>query len=202
VFFLEYNNPQTLASMSIFDKGMASLFQAVTPRTAGFNTLPINSLTETTILFLMIYMFIGANPGSTGGGIKTTTFVSLLVAIFANLRGKKEYTIFERTLPRETVDKAITITFCGLFLIFIITGLLTLTEEAGIITLLFETVSAFGTVGLSLGVTPSLTSLGKVAIMFTMYAGRIGTLTLAFALAQRNVSTTSIKYPEEKILIG
>ncbi|PKM90196.1 MAG: Trk family potassium uptake protein [Firmicutes bacterium HGW-Firmicutes-12] len=202
VFILEYNNPHTLSSMSLFDKGIASLFQAVTPRTAGFNTLPINSLTETTILFMMIYMFIGANPGSTGGGIKTTTFVSLLTAIFANLRGKKEYTLLERTLPRETVEKAITITFSGLLLIIIITGMLTLTEEAGMINLLFETVSAFGTVGLSLGVTPSLSSLGKLAIMFTMYTGRIGTLTLAFALAQRNVSTTHIKYPEEKILIG
>lgn len=202
IFILEFNNPETFAGLSPMEKGLAALFQSVTPRTAGFNTIQLNSLRETTLLFIMIYMYIGASPGSTGGGIKTTTFVSLLIAIYANLRGNKEYTVFERTLPRETVEKAMTITFSGLFLILVVTGILSLTEQADLITIIFETISAFGTVGLSLGLTPNLSTAGKLAVIFTMYSGRIGTITLAFALARRIPSKAHIKYPEEKILIG
>lgn len=202
IFVLEFNNPKTLAMLNPLEKGLAAFFQSVTPRTAGFNTVPINALKDTTLLFIMIFMFIGASPGSTGGGIKTTTFVSLVIAIYTNLRGNKEYTVLERTLPRETVDKAMTITFSSLFLILLITGLLTITEKADLVSIIFETISAFGTVGLSLGITPELTTVGKLAIMFAMYTGRIGMITLAFALARRIQSKANIKYPEEKIIIG
>lgn len=202
IFILEFNNPETFAGLSPLEKGLAALFQSVTPRTAGFNTIQLNTLRETTLLFIMILMYIGASPGSTGGGIKTTTFVSLLIAIYANLRGNKEYTVLERTLPRETVEKAMTITFSGLFLILVVTGVMSMTEKADLIMIIFETISAFGTVGLSLGLTPELSGAGKLAVIFTMYSGRIGTITLAFALARRIPSKAHIKYPEERILIG
>lgn len=203
IFALEYNNPNSIGDMSMPHKFMAALFQSVTPRTAGFNTINISDLKIATQSFIMVLMFIGASPGSTGGGIKTTTFVAVAMALLATIKGKSDVTMRERTLPRDLIQKAMTITLIALTLILITTIVLAVTEQGDFMALLFEAVSAFGTVGLSLGITTQLTWIGKIAIMFTMYAGRVGILTLAYALAQKKIiSLAQIKYPEERILIG
>lgn len=202
-FALEYFNPRTLAGLEPMDRLLASYFQSVTTRTAGFNTIAISDLRDTTLLFIIIFMFIGASPGSTGGGIKTTTFVAVILSVITSLNGKNVVSIKERTLPGDMVRKALTITLLALFLILLVTGLLTITEDQDFLSLLFEVTSAFGTVGLSTGVTPHLTQIGRIAIMLTMFVGRVGPLTLAFALAQKSkIEQAHIKYPEERILIG
>ena len=203
IFLLEFTNPATLGSLDPLGKIIASIFQAITSRTAGFNSVPINELRDSTLLFIIILMFIGASPGSTGGGIKTTTFVTVFLSIIANFKGKCTVDIRERTLPADIVQKAITVAFSAFTLIILVTGLLTITEQQEFFSLLFEVTSAFGTVGLSTGITPTLTNFGKIAIMLTMFIGRVGPLTLAFALAQRaKKQKAQIKYPEERILIG
>lgn len=203
ILFFEYSNPQTLGGLSGTYKLWAALFQSVTTRTAGFNTISLADMRETSLILVMLFMFIGASPGSTGGGIKTTTFVAVVLSVINTYRGKNQVVIGERTLPDEIIKKALAIVLTGVLWVIVVTAVLTITEKASFIALLFETTSAFGTVGLSMGITPQLSSAGKVAIMLTMYAGRVGPLTLAFALAQkRKVSTVHVKYPEEKILIG
>ncbi|MEL7567295.1 MAG: TrkH family potassium uptake protein [Dehalobacterium sp.] len=202
IFALEFNNPLTLSNLDPAAKILASIFQSVTPRTAGFNTVNIADLRDTTLLIVLILMFIGASPGSTGGGIKTTTFLAIVLSVVSTLKGKCHVTLSERTLPKGITNKAIAITTLAIILVFFTTLVLTITEEADFLTLLFESVSAFGTVGLSMGITPQLSSLGKIAIIFTMFCGRLGPLTLAFALSQNKDKIVQIKYPDERIIIG
>ncbi|MEL7566986.1 MAG: TrkH family potassium uptake protein [Dehalobacterium sp.] len=200
VFLMESNN--TLAGISWSEKILASYFQAVTPRTAGFNTLPIGEMRDGTLFFLLILMFIGASPGSTGGGIKTTTFGTVFLLIISIIKGKNEVKAFERSIPNEIVYKALTILIISLGIVIINTTILLFTETADGIQVLFEVVSAFGTVGLSTGITPTLSSIGKIIIIFTMFLGRVGPLTLAFALTQRMRKGSEIRHPEEKINVG
>ncbi len=203
IFLSEFTNPLTMGNVNLKTKVLSSFFQGVVPRTAGFNTIALSEMRTITQLLIIILMFIGAAPGSTGGGIKVTTFVTLFLYIRASYQGKSETTIMERTLPHDLVQKAVTLTFLAGVLILVITATLTLTEKADFITLLFETMSAFGTVGLSLGVTPKLSPAGQIAIILTMYIGRVGPLTLAYAFAQKRLaSLPQVKYPEERILIG
>lgn len=203
VFLLEANNSQTLGLFDLKTKLLASFFQSVAPRTAGFNTIALSELRTTTQFLIVMLMFIGAAPGSTGGGIKVTTFVTLMAFIRSSFKGKSETIIMERTLPHDLVQKAVVLTFSAVVLILMITMVLTLTEKADFLILLFETTSAFATVGLSMGITPHLSAIGQIAIALTMYIGRVGPLTLAFALAQKKkVWPLPIKYPEERILIG
>ncbi|QNB44925.1 Trk family potassium uptake protein [Thermanaerosceptrum fracticalcis] len=203
IFALEYTNPKTLGSLDPVAKVLASFFQSVTPRTAGFNTVNLPDLRDTTVLVIIVLMFIGASPGSTGGGIKTTTLLAIILSVSSTFKGYCHVTLEERTLPKDIIQKAVAMTFTAMLLVLTVTGLLTITEEADVLTLLFEVTSAFGTVGLSLGITPNLSSLGRLAIIFTMFCGRVGPLTLAFALAQkRALVMNQIKYPEERIIIG
>ncbi len=203
IFVLELTNPLTLGPLPLGTKVMAAIFQSVTPRTAGFNTINISDMYDTTLLSMIVLMFIGASPGSTGGGIKTTTFISIVLSVFSTFRSDPHVVLEGRTLPKDIIQKALAITTLAAFLIFIMTSILTITEKADFLTLFFEVTSAFGTVGLSLGVTPDLSSLGKVAIILTMFAGRVGPLTLAFFLSQKaNKSSVHIKYPDERIIIG
>ena len=204
IFALEFSNPQTLGNLALTDKGLAALFQAVTPRTAGFNTIGIPELRDSTILFLLILMFIGASPGSTGGGVKTTTFVAVVLLVVNILKGKNTVVVKERTLSSDIIQKAVAIMASAMLWIFMVTFLLTITEEADFLTILFEVTSAFGTVGLTMGLTPHLSGAGKLAIILTMFIGRVGLITLVFALAQKNKKTqaTTIKYPEEHLIIG
>lgn len=199
IYLLEANN--TLKTLSPLGKVLASYFQSVTPRTAGYNTLDMGGLRAATQFLIVILMFIGASPGSTGGGIKTTTFGTLVVAIRSMARGRADAEIFRRRIGKEQIYKAVVIFFLAATLVIIVALLLSVTEEADFLTVLFETTSAFGTVGLSMGLTPKLTELGRLLIIMTMFLGRVGPLTVAFALAQGQ-RKTSLRYPEEKIVVG
>lgn len=201
IYILEAQNPKTIQGLSMTGQLLASYFQAVTPRTAGFNTLNIADLTMASQFLIIVLMFVGASPGSTGGGIKTTTFASLVMGVWAMISGKEDAAAFERRIPKEQIIKAMSITFIAFMLVITVTMALSITEQADFLTTIFEVTSAFGTVGLSMGLTPELSPLGRVLIIFTMFAGRIGPLTMAFALALRS-QKSALKYPEEKIIIG
>jgi len=205
IFLLELTNPATLGALGPADKTLAAVFQSVTTRTAGFNTIDTASLRNSTQIIIMLLMFIGASPGSTGGGIKTTTFTTIALSVIATFKGKCSVVWDGRSLPKDIVQKAIAVTVFAVALIFVVVLALSLTEESDLMTLLFETISAFGTVGLSLGITPKLSAAGKVLIIIMMFCGRLGPLTLAFALSQKQKQSalnSQIKYPEEKIIIG
>ncbi|PWU69229.1 TrkH family potassium uptake protein [Gracilibacillus dipsosauri] len=201
VFILEYNNPSTLGGLASFtDKVWASYFQATSPRTAGFNTLDIGSLEEPTVFFMLLLMFIGAGSASTGGGIKLTTFIIIILSVLTFLRGKKEITISERTINQTYILRSLAIATMGLFFVFIAVFILTIVEDEPVIMVLFEVISAFGTVGLSMGLTGSLSILGKIVIICIMFIGKLGPLTLAFSLARSKEER--IKYPYEEVLTG
>lgn len=201
IFMFEWNNPATLGPLSWDGKILASYFQSVTPRTAGFNTLAIGDMSSATLFFIVILMFVGASPGSTGGGVKTTTVGLLAAAIWTMVRGRDEVEIFERGIPRTIIYKAFALVFIAALLVAFVTMMLCLTEEAPFLNILFEVVSAFGTVGLTTGLTPNLTAGGKLWIILTMFAGRVGPVTLALALALRQ-RKAMVRYPEGKVIIG
>jgi trk system potassium uptake protein TrkH len=201
IFIFEYTNIRTLGSLQFGGKILASFFQSVTPRTAGANTLDLASLRQATQFFMIILMFIGASPGSTGGGIKTTTFMIMIGAMIAMIRGKEDIVFFHYRLAKDRILKAITLTMIALFLVIFVSMVLSTTESAPFLKILFEVTSAFGTVGLSMGLTPDLTHLGKVMISLTMFAGRLGPITLAYAL-QPKKEKELFRYPEGKITIG
>lgn len=204
-FLLEYANPATLGHQSFVGKILSSLFASITPRTAGFNSISTSDMTMAGKFLTIILMFIGASPSSTGGGIKTTTATLIFLTVIAVIKGREDIEIFNKRICKALIYRAIAITVISLSLVVILAMVLTVTqgEEFSFITYLYEATSAFGTVGLSLGLTPSLTPVGKIAVMLTMYAGRVGVLTLAFAFAHRqSVSSAGIKYPEDKIMVG
>ncbi|WP_419874416.1 TrkH family potassium uptake protein [Candidatus Pristimantibacillus sp. PTI5] len=201
IFVFEFSNTKTLASLDWSGKIWSSFFQSVTPRTAGANTLDYTALRQATVFFTIILMFIGASPGSTGGGIKTTTFTTLVGAVIAMIRGREDIVFFRYRLGKDRIFKALTITLISLGLVIIVTMVLSMTEDQAFLKLLFEATSAFGTVGLSVGVTPELSNVGKIVIAFTMFAGRLGPLTLAYALGPRTEKEL-YRHPEGKITIG
>jgi len=191
----------SLKNLPFGEKIMASFFQSVTARTAGFNTLKIGSLTTFASFLLMILMFIGASPGSTGGGIKTSTFATLIVTIKSMIQGKDEVEAFKRTIPRTYIYQAICVVTLALSWISISTLILSFTENFSFLDVFFEVFSAFGTVGFSRGITAQLTNWGKIIIIITMLAGRIGPLTLALAIAGKK-AVKLYEYPEEGVVIG
>lgn len=200
---LEYNNSSTLGSLSFGDKLWAAYFQGVVPRTAGFNTVDIGQLTISSQLYMIGLMFIGASSGSTGGGIKITTALLLLFSIWAVIKNKEEIHLWKRRIPKDLVTRSMSIATTGILFIFIILFVLTITEKgAAFSKILFETVSAFGTVGLSANFTSELTPIGRVCIVIMMFIGRLGPLTMAFSLVTMASKDNKIRYAEEKILIG
>jgi trk system potassium uptake protein TrkH len=201
IFIFEYTNTRTLGSLNFGGKILASFFQSVTPRTAGANTIDIGAMRQASQFFTIILMFIGASPGSTGGGIKTTTFTILIGAMITMIRGKEDIVIFRFRLAKDRILKAITLVMIALFLVIFVSMVLSTTESAPFLTILFEVTSAFGTVGLTMGLTSDLTILGKIMISLTMFAGRLGPLTLAYAL-QPKQEKELFRYPEGKITIG
>ncbi|MEG2338391.1 MAG: TrkH family potassium uptake protein [Clostridium sp.] len=202
-FILEHNNPKTMGDLSVRDQVVASIFASVTPRTAGANTISTTDMTIASQFLTVILMFIGASPGSTGGGIKTTTMMILLMTIVSVINGREETEIMKKRLNKAAVYRAIAITFISFVLVSIVTMILAITQQGSFMQFIYEATSAFGTVGLSLGLTPTLTPIGKIAIIITMYAGRLGPLTLVLAFAYRQrLSNTSIRYPEDKIIVG
>jgi trk system potassium uptake protein len=207
-YFFERNH--VIQNMPLQTQILASLFQSVTPRTAGFNTVDIGQLTNATVLMMIVLMFIGASPGSTGGGIKTTSATLLTLLIWSKWKGSEEVNIWNRTIPKDLITRTISIIFAAAFAVFLITSVLLLAEAENLqplqsrhffVEYLFETTSAFGTVGLSMGVTPKLNDLQKLAIILIMFAGRVGPLTLAFSLARRSTKK-GITYAEETVMVG
>lgn len=202
ILVLELLNPAVFGGLSWSEKLWAAYFQSVTTRTAGFNSVDLGGLLTATQFLMVFLMFVGASSGSTGGGIKTNTLMILLVAMYTSIRGRSQVHIFKRKISHDVVISALSVILMSLGLVLLVSFLLTVTEGGKeFIDLLFEATSAFGTVGLSVGITPDLTPIGKLIIIFTMFAGRLGPLTLAYALA-RNRKTSKIGYPEEKILVG
>ncbi|MBV5123572.1 TrkH family potassium uptake protein [Bacillus halotolerans] len=200
IFILEYSNPGTLGSLHLPDKLWASYFQAVTPRTAGFNSADFGSMREGTIVFVLLLMFIGAGSASTASGIKLTTFIVILMSVIAYLKGHKETVIFRRTIKYPIIIKALAVSVISLFIVFIGIFALTITEQAPFIQVVFETFSAFGTVGLTMGLTPELTTAGKCIIIAIMFIGRIGPLTFVFSFAKTEKS--NIRYPDGEVFTG
>lgn len=202
MFLFENNNVNTIADMSFIDKVMNSFFASVTPRTAGFNSIPTDGMTTAGQFLTIILMFIGGSPGSTAGGIKTTTIGILIVTIVCVIKGREDAEVFKRRFSKELVYRAFTLIFIGLSLVIVVTMLLSYTEKgASFMALFYEAVSAFGTAGLTLGLTSELSNIGKVLIIFLMYLGRVGPLTVVLSIT-RKTTNSGIKYPEGKILIG
>lgn len=201
IFLLEMGNPDTLGPLTWQGKILASYFQSVSPRTAGYNTVDIGKLQDATVFFMVILMFIGASPTSTGGGIKTSTIGVLIAAVWALITGKQDAEIFKRRIPQQLIYKAFSIIFIAATLIIFVTMMMSITENASFLKILFEVVSAFGTVGLTTGITTTLTDYGKSWIILMMFAGRVGPVTLALALALRT-RKGMVHYPEGKIIIG
>ncbi len=201
ILALESANPATLGPLPWGGRVLAAFFQSVTPRTAGFNTVDIGRLREPTLILLTVLMFIGASPGGTGGGIKTTTFVAPLAVILSMLRGRPDPELFRRRLPPVVVYKAVTIALLGIAFVLTMGTLLALAEGVPFVPALFEVTSAFGTVGLSTGLTPHLSPLGRILVMVTVFTGRVGLLTVAFALTRRQ-RPADFRYPEERVYIG
>ncbi|MFA5112878.1 MAG: TrkH family potassium uptake protein [Candidatus Margulisiibacteriota bacterium] len=201
IFALEQSNPKTLGPLNLQGKVLASYFQAVTPRTAGFNTIDFGKVVPATALFTMFLMFIGASPGGTGGGIKTTTFALILATIWATLKGFKNTTLFGRRVPAETIRRSFAVAFLALTVVALAIFVLNNTESFGVMEEAFEVFSAFGTVGLSMGITPYLSSAGKLIIMLVMFIGRVGPLTLMLALAMGQ-KEPRVELPKEGISIG
>ncbi|MFO7800107.1 TrkH family potassium uptake protein [Rhodohalobacter sp.] len=199
VLLLEWNG--VLADYSAGDKFLASLFQSVTSRTAGFNTIDTGALTAGTTLIVILLMIIGAAPSSTAGGLKITTVYILFKSMFANITGSDRIEVAGRTVPSNVVFRAITSVLLANIVLGIGLILLTIFEDFQFMDLLFEQISAFMTVGLSRGITGGLTDPGKIVIVFSMFAGRVGMLTVAVAFAQK-ISKRNYKYPEESVMVA
>ena len=185
VLFTERANPDTLGDMSVGPRLLNAFFTGVTPRTAGFNSLDTRAMTENGLFVLIALMFIGGAAGSTAGGIKVQTFSLLLCAILSAVRGGSEVEAFGRRVPTAQVLRAVAVALLALAVVFVVAFALTLTEQARFLYLLFEAFSAFGTAGMSTGITPELTPASRIIVCLTMFAGRLGPLTLVVALAAR-----------------
>jgi len=209
LFYLFERN-HIIKDVPALTKILASFFQSVTPRTAGFNTVDIGLLTNATILLMIVLMFIGASPGSTGGGVKTTSAAILGLLMWNRLKGNEEVNVSNRTIPREIIGRTISIVFASAFSVAFIWSVLLITGGSSasplesrhfFVEYLFDTVSAFGTVGLSMGVTPKLNDIQKYALILMMFAGRVGPLTLAFSLS-RSTGRKGLVYAEEGVMVG
>jgi len=200
ILLQELGQPQN--TLPLGEKILAALFQSVTARTAGFNTVNLNVLSAASVWVILFLMFIGASPGSTGGGVKTSTAGMALAYVRARLRGREGIDLFYRRIPGPTIEKAFTVINLSFLLISVsVLLLLTFERSTPLTDILFEAVSAFGTVGLSMGITPALSLGSKITIMLTMFIGRIGPLTLLIALSRRE-SRAVYDYPRENVMIG
>ncbi|MDD5644833.1 MAG: TrkH family potassium uptake protein [bacterium] len=206
---IEWDN--TFKDFSAAGKIQAAFFCSATPRTAGFNIVNTNSMKTATLFFMMFLMFVGASPGSTGGGIKTCTIAILIATTYSIIKGNPNVTIFKRTVPQRVVQEAISIVVISVYIIMVATTLLLITEQTSevrsmvangyLVKVLFEAISAFGTVGLSTGITPYLSFTGKFLIIIIMLVGRISPLAIALIVGKRE-DYPSIKYPEETVMVG
>ncbi len=198
---MEWSNPGTLGPLSVPDKIQAAFFQAVTPRTAGLATIDYGKVHANTAFLTIILMFIGAGPNSTGGGVKISTMTVVWAAAISIFSNRNDGELFQRKLAAEQIYRAFATVLFSSILIMFATGLLAWVEPHRFVDILFEVTSAFGTVGLSRGLTPDLTELSKWTLIVVMYTGRIGVLTLIGALAMRRKRPNPVTYPEGNVLL-
>jgi len=202
LLIFEWKNPATMGPMSFSDKLTNAFFSATTPRTAGFNSISTADMSPAGKLLTMGYMFVGGSPGSTAGGVKTTTLGIVIFTLISVLRGRQDAEVYKRRISQSTVFRAMAIFMLGITIVIVGVMILSIVEiGSSFEMILFEVISAFGTVGLSQGLTPTLSAVGKVTITIIMYLGRVGPLTVMLALAGKQ-EKVNIKYPEGKILIG
>ncbi len=201
-FILEYNNPLTFGEQSFFDKLQMSFFQSVTTRTAGFATVPQENLTNASAIVSMILMFIGGSPVGTAGGIKTVTIAVLLVTASSMIKNKNEITAFNRSIHQRAVKKAIAVFSLSFTIMLVATILLATVTDASLVDILYETISATATVGLTRNLTATLNNWGKIIIIATMYLGRVGPISLALVLNVKKEKWNTVKTPYEEISVG
>lgn len=201
VIFWIIERNRILADMSVPEQVISSLFAVVTPRTAGFNTIDVAAMGENSKLLTIFLMFIGGNPGSTAGGIKTTTFVMMLLFIGANFRGNKTCNLFGRRLDEAGIQKAMVVFGTNLFLALIVSFIISSVQSLPMMDILFESFSAIGTVGMSTGITRDLTTLSRILIMFLMFCGRTGSLSFAMSILEHK-KEPKVQNPVERIRIG
>ena len=200
-FFIEYFNPGTIGGLSIKDKLLISYFQAVMPRTGGFHAVTVSAMYPATLIITMFLMFVGASPGGTGGGIKTTTLAVIASTIRATMKGFKDTVIFRRRVPHETVRRAFTITTLATMIVVLAVILMNYFSSLNLMQSAFEVFSAFSNVGLSMGITPMLPAAGKILLIVVMFLGRVGPLTLALSLLLQQ-KEPRVEYPKEPVSIG
>lgn len=202
IFIFEYHNPLTMEDYSLVHKLQASLFQSVTTRTAGFATIPQQNLTNASAIVSLLLMFIGGSPVGTAGGIKTVTIMVLLVSALATIKNKEDVVLFHRTIPKEAVSKAVAVTSISFIVMFTSTVLLSAVTDAPALDIMYETISATATVGLTRNLTSSLNLCGKIILVITMYLGRVGPISLLLAFNKKTGNKNIIKNPTEEIRIG
>ncbi len=202
IFAFEYNNPQTIGNYTLPQKMEVSLFQSVTTRTAGFATIPQENLTNASAILCLLLMFIGGSPVGTAGGIKTVTFAVIIVAAISSVRNKEDSEIFGRRLTKQAVSKAVAVTCMSFIIMFISTILLSAVTDANALDVVYETVSATATVGLTRNLTATLNNIGKLIIIITMYLGRVGPISLALAFKGSKDNQNIVKNPTEEISVG
>ena len=206
IYFFEHANPDTFQNLPLREKVLAACFASISPRTAGFNTIDYSSMKIETLFLTIILMFIGASPGGTGGGVKTTIFAVVLASMISITRSMKDTVIFKRRIPMETVSKSHLLVVLGLFFVIIMSLIVIRLEDTTYLRSMFEVTSAFGTVGLSVGdggsrsLSALFSPLGKLLISFAMFAGRLGPLTLVIAVISKKEET--FRYPEGNVVIG
>lgn len=198
----EYNNPLTMKEYSLLNKIQASLFQSVTTRTAGFAAIPQQNLSNASSIFALLLMFIGGSPAGTAGGIKTVTMAVLIASAFSTIGNKNEVTLFNRNIPKQAINKAVSIVCMSSIIMFLSTLLLSAVSKANALDIVYETVSATATVGLTRNLTSTLNIWGKMIIIITMYLGRVGPISLAVAFNTRKEKQNIIKNPTEEIIVG
>ncbi len=201
-FIFEYNNPLTIKEYSLFDKIQVSLFQSVTTRTAGFATIPQQDLTNASSIITLLLMFIGGSPVGTAGGVKTVTIAILAASAFATIKNKSDTNLFNRNISKQAISKAVAVVSMSFIIVLVSTVLLSTVSQASVIDILFETVSATATVGLSRNLTATLNTFGKIIITVTMYLGRVGPISLAIAFNFKKQNENIIKNPTEEISVG
>ena len=202
IFAFEYNNPKTIGNYTLLQKMEVSLFQSVTTRTAGFATVPQENLTNASAIVCLFLMFIGGSPVGTAGGIKTVTIAVIIVAAISSIRNKEDTEVFGRQLTKQAVSKATAVTFMSFIIMFTSTVLLSAVTDANALDVVYETVSATATVGLTRNLTASLGNIGKLIIIITMYLGRVGPISLAVAFKRSKDNQNVVRSPIEEISVG
>lgn len=202
IMIVEWNNPGTLGKLSFGGKVLTSIFQSVTPRTAGFFSIDQGAITNATLVLTIVLMFVGGAPAGTAGGLKVTTLLSMMFSARSNIRKEEDVTVFKRRIPRDTINKAYTIFFVSIFWLFFAIMILNITDgDKALSDITYELISAYGTVGLSRGITPYVTDIGKIVLMLTMIFGKIGPLSMVYVFMQKT-SKNIVKEAEENILVG